>query len=88
MCNISQPQASKARGLRRLRRLKFESESGLAGNPAGVRIAGCRWNALTVVAEDGLGGLYLGNFGGSHSRPGHQEVKLPMRPPPAPGPGS
>jgi hypothetical protein len=37
-------------------------------------------NAVTVFAEDDLGGLYLSNFGGSRSRPGHEEVKLTMRP--------
>jgi hypothetical protein len=37
-------------------------------------------DALTVFAEDDLGGLYLSNFGGSSSRPGHEEVKLTMRP--------
>jgi hypothetical protein len=37
-------------------------------------------NAMTVFAEDDLGGLYLSNFGGSRSRPGYEEVKLTMRP--------
>jgi hypothetical protein len=41
--------------------------------------------AMTVSAEDDLGGLYLSNFGGSSSRPGYQEVKLTMRPRLAPG---
>jgi hypothetical protein len=36
--------------------------------------------AMTVFAEDDLGGLYLSNFGGSHGRPGYEEVKLTMRP--------
>jgi hypothetical protein len=36
--------------------------------------------AMTVYAEDDLGGLYLSNFGGSYSRPGYEEVKLTMRP--------
>jgi hypothetical protein len=42
-------------------------------------------DAMTVFAEDDLGGLYLSNFGGSRSRPGYEEVKLTMRPPLAPG---
>lgn len=42
-------------------------------------------NAMTVFAEDDLGGLYLSNFGGSDSRPGYEEVKLTMRPRLAPG---
>jgi hypothetical protein len=37
-------------------------------------------DAMTVFAEDDLGGLYLSNFGGSSGRPGHEEVKLTMRP--------
>jgi hypothetical protein len=41
--------------------------------------------AMTVFAEDDLGGLYLSNFGGSSSLPGYEEVKLTMRPPLAPG---
>jgi hypothetical protein len=36
--------------------------------------------AMTVYAEDDLGGLYLSNFGGSSSRPGYEELKLTMRP--------
>jgi hypothetical protein len=36
--------------------------------------------AMTVFAEDDLGGLYMSNFGGSRSRPGYAEVKLTMRP--------
>ena len=36
--------------------------------------------ALTVFAEDDLGGLYLSNFGGSRGRPGLEELKLTMRP--------
>ena len=42
-------------------------------------------NAMTVFAEDDLGGLYLNNFGGSRSRPGYEEVKLTFRPRLAPG---
>jgi hypothetical protein len=41
--------------------------------------------AMTVFAEDDLGGLYLGSFGGSRGRPGHEEVKLTFRPRLAPG---
>jgi hypothetical protein len=44
-----------------------------------------RGERMTVFAEDDLGGLYLGNFGGSCSRPGYQEVKLEMLPRLAPG---
>jgi hypothetical protein len=36
--------------------------------------------AMTVFAEDDLGGLYISNFGGSSGRPGYAEVKLTMRP--------
>jgi hypothetical protein len=36
--------------------------------------------AMTVFAEDDLGGLYLSNFGGSRGRPGLEELKLTMRP--------
>jgi hypothetical protein len=36
--------------------------------------------AMTVFAEDDLGGLYISNFGGSSGRPGYEEVKLTMRP--------
>jgi hypothetical protein len=41
--------------------------------------------AMTVFAEDDLGGLYLATFGGSSGRPGYEEVKLTMRPRLAPG---
>jgi hypothetical protein len=41
--------------------------------------------AMTVFAEDDLGGLYLSNFGGSRGRPGYEEVKHTMRPRLAPG---
>ena len=37
-------------------------------------------DAMTVFAEDDLGGLYISNFGGSRGRPGYAEVKLTMRP--------
>jgi hypothetical protein len=37
-------------------------------------------DAMTVFAEDDLGGLYLSNFGGSSGRPGLEELKLTMRP--------
>jgi hypothetical protein len=37
-------------------------------------------DAMTVFAEDDLGGLYLSNFGGSRGRPGCEGVKLTMRP--------
>ena len=36
--------------------------------------------AMTVFAEDDLGGLYISNFGGSRGRPGYEEVKLTLRP--------
>jgi hypothetical protein len=36
--------------------------------------------AMTVSAEDDLGGLYISSFGGSRGRPGYEEVKLTMRP--------
>jgi hypothetical protein len=36
--------------------------------------------AMTVFAEDDLGGLYISIFGGSSGRPGYEEVKLTMRP--------
>ena len=39
-----------------------------------------KWDAMTVFAEDNLGGLYISNFGGSRSRPGYEELKLRMRP--------
>jgi hypothetical protein len=42
-------------------------------------------DAMTVFAEDDLGGLYLPNFGGSRGRPGYEEVKLTLRPRLAPG---
>jgi hypothetical protein len=42
-------------------------------------------DAMTVFAEDDLGGLYISNFGGSRGRPGYEEVKLTMRPHLAPG---
>jgi hypothetical protein len=42
-------------------------------------------DAMTVFAEDDLGGLYISNFGGSRGRPGYEEVKLTMRPRLAPG---
>jgi hypothetical protein len=35
---------------------------------------------ITVFAEDDLGGLYLSNFGGSRGHPGHEKVKLTLRP--------
>jgi len=41
--------------------------------------------AMTVYAEDDLGGLYISNFGGSSGRPGYEEVKLTFRPRLAPG---
>jgi hypothetical protein len=41
--------------------------------------------AMTVSAEDDLGGLYISNFGGSRGRPGLEELKLTMRPRLAPG---
>jgi hypothetical protein len=41
--------------------------------------------AMAVFAEDDLGGLYIGNFGGSGGRPGLEELKLTMRPRLAPG---
>jgi hypothetical protein len=41
--------------------------------------------AMTVFAEDDLGGLYISNFGGSRGRPGCEEAKLTMRPRLAPG---
>ena len=37
-------------------------------------------DAMTVFAEDDLGGLYLPNFGGRRGRPGYEEVKLTLRP--------
>ncbi|HEX3516085.1 MAG TPA: hypothetical protein VHT26_19015 [Trebonia sp.] len=37
-------------------------------------------DAMSVVAEDDRGGLYISNFGGSSGRPGYEEVKLTMRP--------
>jgi hypothetical protein len=36
--------------------------------------------AMTVYAEDDLGGFYISNFGGSRGRPGYEEVKLTLRP--------
>jgi hypothetical protein len=42
-------------------------------------------DAMTVFAEDDLGGLYLSNFGGGRGRPGYEEVKLTLRPRLAPG---
>jgi hypothetical protein len=36
--------------------------------------------AMTVSAEDDLGGLYISHRGGRRGRPGYEEVKLPMRP--------
>jgi hypothetical protein len=44
-----------------------------------------QWKAMTVFAEDDLGGLYLYNSGGSSGRPGCEEVKLTMGPRLAPG---
>jgi hypothetical protein len=44
-------------------------------------------DAMTVFAEDDLGGLYISTFGGSRSRPGYAEVKLTMRPRLAPEAG-
>jgi hypothetical protein len=37
-------------------------------------------DAMSVFAEDDLGGLYLSNFGGSSGGPGYEEVKLTLRP--------
>jgi hypothetical protein len=37
-------------------------------------------DAMTVFAEDDLGGLYLSNFGGSRGRTGLEELKITMRP--------
>jgi hypothetical protein len=37
-------------------------------------------DAMTVFAEDDLGGLYISGFGGSRGRPGYEEVKLTFRP--------
>ena len=37
-------------------------------------------DAMSVFAEDDLGGLYISNFGGSGGRPGYEEVKLTLRP--------
>ena len=45
-------------------------------------------SAMTVFAEDDLGGLYISNFGGSRGRPGYEEVKLTLRPRLDPGPAS
>jgi hypothetical protein len=42
-------------------------------------------DAMTVFAEDDLGGLYISNFGGSRGRPEYEEVKLTFRPRLAPG---
>jgi hypothetical protein len=42
-------------------------------------------DAMTVFAEDDLGGLYISNFGGSRGRPGLEDLKLMMRPRLAPG---
>jgi hypothetical protein len=42
-------------------------------------------DAMTVFAEDDLGGLYISNFGGSSGRAGLEELKLTMRPRLAPG---
>jgi hypothetical protein len=42
-------------------------------------------DAMTVFAEDDLGGLYISDFGGSRGRPGYEEVKLTFRPRLAPG---
>ena len=42
-------------------------------------------DAVTVFAEDDLGGLYLPNFAGSRGRPKYEEVKLTFRPRLAPG---
>ena len=42
-------------------------------------------DAMTIFAEDDLGGLYISEFGGSRGRPGYEEVKLTMRPRLAPG---
>jgi hypothetical protein len=42
-------------------------------------------DAMSVFAEDDLGGLYISNFGGSCGRPGLEELKLTMRPRLAPG---
>jgi hypothetical protein len=36
--------------------------------------------AMSVSAEDDLGGLYVSNFGGSSGRPGYEQVKLTFRP--------
>jgi hypothetical protein len=37
-------------------------------------------DAMTVFAEDDLGGLYISEFGGSRGRPGYEELKLTFRP--------
>jgi hypothetical protein len=37
-------------------------------------------DAMTVFAEDDLGGLYISEFGGSRGRPGYEEVKLTLQP--------
>jgi hypothetical protein len=42
-------------------------------------------DAMTVFAEDNLGGLYLSESGGSRRRPEYEEVKLTFRPRLAPG---
>jgi hypothetical protein len=42
-------------------------------------------DAMTVFAEDDLGGLYISEFGGSRGRPEYEEVKLTLRPRLAPG---
>ena len=37
-------------------------------------------DAMSVSAEDDLGGLYISNFGGSSGRPEYEEVKLTLQP--------
>jgi hypothetical protein len=39
-----------------------------------------KWAAMTVHAEDDLGGRYLSQFGGSSSRDGHEELALRFLP--------
>jgi hypothetical protein len=43
---------------------------------------------MTVIAEDDLGGLYISDLGGDRGRPGYEDLKLTMRPRPAPVPAS
>ena len=39
-----------------------------------------KWAAMTVHAEDNLGGMYLSQFGGSSSHEGHEELALRFLP--------